>query len=120
MNDARNAIQFGLTAVLAWLALYLDMSRNLFATDRGFYYMSRLAPEHDWSILFLVGANVGAIGLIAGRPAVRLTSVLVIATVHGMFAGSLLMADAGVWSGTFVIIAAMGYYLAFRYARLGL
>ncbi len=119
LNDTRHAIQVGLTAILAWLALYLDWARNLFASDYAFSYMARLAPEHGWSVLFLFAANVGVIGLISTCRPLRLASVLVIATVHGIFAGSLLMADASVWSGTFVIIASMGYYLAYRCAREG-
>ncbi len=120
MYDARNAIQVGLTAILAWLAFYFDLAENLFLNDQGFKYMARLAPEHAWSVLFLAAANLGVIGLISSSTAVRLGSVLAIATVHGVFAGSLIMADASVWSGTFIIIAAMGYYLAYRQSRVGL
>ncbi len=119
MHDARHAIQVGLTAILAWLAVYLDWVRTVFATDHEFSYMAHLAPEHGWAVLFLVAANIGVLGLISKARPLRLASVLVIATVHGIFAGFLLMAGASVWSGTFVIIAGMGYYLAYRCAREG-
>ena len=119
VHDARHVIQVGLTAILGWLAFYFDWVRNLFASSQEFSYMARLAPEHDWSVLFLVAANVGVLGLISPKRPLRLVSVLVTATIHGILAGSLLMADASVWSGTFVIIAGMGYYLAYRCASEG-
>lgn len=120
MHDARNAMHIGLTAVLGWVAFYLDFARSVFAADRSFSYMARVAPEHTWSLLFLLAANIGVIGLVSRSRPIRLAGVLVIATAHGVFAGSLIMADASIWSGTFVIIASMGYYLAYRFARDGL
>ena len=120
MQDVRNAIHIGLTAILAWLAFYFELSTSLFTTDRGFGYMAQLASQHTWAVVFLAGANVGIIGLITHRAVVRLTSALVIATIHGIFAGCLILSTASVWSGTYAIIAAMGYYLAYHRARAGL
>lgn len=120
MNGARNAIQIGLTAILGWLAFYLDLVPALFASEHGFKYMAKLAPEHAWSVVFLAACNIGVLGLLSHNAAIRLSSVLVIATVHGVVAGSLLLADTSVWSGVFVIVAGMGYYLAYCHSKAGL
>lgn len=117
MYDTRNEIHLGLTAILAWLGFYFDLARNLFANDDGFAEMSRVASEHTWSVLFLAAANIGAAGVISSNSAVRLASVLVVATAHGVFAGFLIVSHPSVWSGTYVIIAGMGYYLAYRVTR---
>jgi hypothetical protein len=119
MHDARNGIHAGLTAIMGWLALRLGISGDVFGSSSSFGYMAKFAPEHAWAVLFLGVANVGVIGLITRKSVVRLTSVLVVATAHGVLAGCLLMSDASVWSGTYAIIAAMGYYLAYRWARAG-
>ena len=120
MHDARNGIHVGLTAIMGWLGFYFDLGNNVFASNEGFAYMAKFAPEHTWAVLFLATANVGVLGLLASKPLVRLISVLVVATANGVFAGCLIMGDASVWSGTYAIIAAMGYYLAYRRARAGL
>jgi hypothetical protein len=119
MHDARNGIHAGLTAIMGWLALRLGISGDVFGSSSSFGYMAKFAPEHAWAVLFLGVANIGVIGLITRKSVVRLTSVLVVATAHGVLAGCLLMSDASVWSGTYAIIAVMGYYLAYRWARAG-
>lgn len=115
--DTRNEIHIGLTAILGWLAFYFDFARSVFAREDVFSYMARFGSEHTWSVFFLVAANLGAIGVFSNSPAARLGSVLVVATAHGVFAGSLIMSHASVWSGTYAIIAGMGYYLAYRCTR---
>jgi hypothetical protein len=120
MYDARNGIHAGLTAIMAWLAFRLGWSDPVFATTPDFAYMARLASEHSWAVLFWVVANIGLLGLVAVNRVMRLASVLVVATAHGVIAGCLLMADESVWSGTYVIIACMGYYLGYRRARAGI
>ncbi len=120
MYDTRNAIHLGLTAIMGWLGLYFDLASNVFKTNNGFAYMAAFVPEHVWAVLFLVIANIGVIGFITSNPVICLTSVLVVASGNGLFAGCLIMSDASVWSGTYAIIAAMGYYLAWRRAHAGL
>jgi hypothetical protein len=117
MYDTRNGIHIGLTAILGWLAFYFDYTRNVFSTEEVFAYMARFGSEHAWSVLFLAAANIGAIGVFSHNPPARLGSVLVVATAHGIFAGCLIMSNASVWSGTYAIIAGMGYYLAYRFTR---
>lgn len=120
MHDVRNGIHAGLTAIMGWLALRLAIAGDVFRLNSSFGYMAKFAPEHTWAVMFLGVANIGIIGLLTTKAAVRLTSVLLVATAHGVLAGFLLMSDASVWSGTYAIIAGMGYYSAYRWARAGL
>lgn len=120
MYDTRDTIHAGLTAILVWLALYFELHGGLLAAEQDFQYMQSIAPQRVWAVLFLASANVGIVGLITHRASIRLASVLVVATAHGIFAGCLILAGASVWSGTYAIIAGMGYLLAFRRARAGL
>jgi len=120
MYDARNGIHAGLTAILAWLAFRLGMPDDTFATSTSFAYMARIAPENTWALSFWAAANLGIIGLVTTNKVLRLASVLTVATMHGVLAGCLLMSDGSIWSGTFAVIACMGYYLAYRRARAGI
>jgi hypothetical protein len=120
MHDTRETIHAGLTAILAWLALYFELHGGLLAADENFRYMALFASQRVWAVCFLAAANIGIVGLITHRSVIRLASALVVATAHGVFAGCLILAGASVWSGTYAIIAAMGYLLAFRRARAGL
>jgi hypothetical protein len=120
MYDARDGVLTGLTAIMAWLAVRLGIFNAAFGTSPDFSYMRRIAPERNWAVAFWVVANVGAIGLVTRNSAVRLLSILVVATAHGVFAGCLLMSDDNIWSGTYIVIACMGYYLAYRRSRAGL
>lgn len=113
-------IHLGLTAIMAWLAGYLELSHDVFAVECGFSYMAHFGSEHRWAVLFLAAANVGVIGMISSNSAIRLISVLIVASVHGVFAGFLLLSNVSAWSGTYAIIAVMGYYLAYRQTRAGL
>ncbi|MDT7951711.1 MAG: hypothetical protein RQ966_09420 [Acetobacteraceae bacterium] len=120
MHEKRDTVHAGLTAILVWLALYFELHGSLLSTDISFKYMELFASQRVWAVFFLAAANIGIVGLIAHSPVVRLASVLVVATTHGIFAGCLILAGASVWSGTYAIIAGMGYLLAFRRARIGL
>lgn len=120
MHDTRDMIHAGLTAILVWLALYFELHGGLLSSDLSFKYMELFASQRVWAVFFLAAANIGIVGLITHRPLFRLVSVLIIATAHGIFAGCLILAGASVWSGTYAIIAVMGYFLAFRRARAGL
>ena len=120
MDDMRITMHAGLTAILVWLAVYFELWARPLSGDHSFFYMELFASQRMWAALFLVAANLGILGLITHRSAFRLISVLVISTTHGIFAGCLLLAGPSVWSGTYVIIAVMGYLLAFRRVRSGL
>ncbi len=117
MYDARNGIHAGLTAIMAWIAIRLVAQTATFSIDPSYAYMSRLAPEPVWAMAFWSVANIGFLGLAGGRSLLRLVSVLVLATAHGVFAGCLMMAGSSIDSGAYAIIASMGYYLAYRRAR---
>jgi len=120
MHDARDMLHAGLTAILVWLALYFELHGGLLLSDTSFKYMELFASQRLWAVFFLAAANIGIVGLFTHRVVIRLASVLIIATAHGIFAGCLILAGASVWSGTYAIIAIMGYVLAFRRARAGL
>lgn len=120
MNDMRIAMHAGLTGILVWIALYFELHGGLFVSDPSFHYMELLASQRIWAVFFLATANLGIVGLITHHLLLRLVSVLVVSTAHGIFAGCLILAGASVWSGTYVIIASMGYCLAFRRVRAGL
>jgi len=120
LYDARNGIHTGLTAIMAWIALWLTIPDNTFSGTAIYAYMSRIAPEPVWAMAFWAVANIGLIGLAAGRSVLQLVSVLVLATAHGVLAGCFLMSGASFGSGTYAIIAGMGYYLAYRRARAGI
>ena len=120
MSDRRDTIHAGLTAILVWLALYFELHGGLLLAEENFRYMELIAPQRVWAVFFLAAANFGIVGLISHRAVVRLASVLIVATAHGIFAGCLILAGASVWSGTYAIIASMGYLIAIRRARAGL
>ena len=120
MDDMRIAMHAGLTAILVWLALFFELRGGLLSTDSSFHYMELLASQRVWAVFFLAAANLGIVGLITHHRLFRLISVLVVSTAHGIFAGCLILAGASVWSGTYAIIAVMGYFLAFRRVRAGL
>ena len=120
MNDMRVAMHAGLTAILVWLTLYFELHGGLLSADPAFYYMELFASQRVWSVFFLAAANLGIVGLSTHRASFRLISVLAVSTAHGIFAGCLILAGASVWSGTYVIIALMGYVLAFRRVRAGI
>jgi hypothetical protein len=120
MYDARNGIHAGLTAILAWLAIRLWLPDDVFSRSASFAYMARLASEDTWAMFLWAVANVGLIGLFSRNRVLKLISVLAVATAHGVFAGCLLMSDGSTGSGTYAIIACMGYYLAYRMTRAGI
>lgn len=119
VDDMRTAMHAGLTAILVWLALYFELRGGLLSGDPSFRYMELFASQRVWAVFFLAAGNMGIVGLSTRRTIFRLISVLVVSTAHGIFAGCLILAGASVWSGTYAIIALMGYFLAFRRVRAG-
>lgn len=118
--DARVAIHAGLTTIMAWLAIRLAMPDDTFATTPSFAIMARLATENVWAMWFWFVASVGLVGLTTRHASVRLISIGIVSTAHGLFAGCLLMAGPNTGAGTYAIIACMGYYLLFRRVYAGL
>lgn len=118
MNDARNAIHVALTAVMAWLAIILALPGDTFSRSHSFDLMARMAPEGAWAMAFWMVASVGAVGAVSPGRAVRLASVLTLSTAHGALAALLGLASPYTTaSGTYGILALLGYYLAYRRTR---
>ena len=118
MTDARNAIHAALTAVMAWLSFVLNLPGDTFASP-AFAQFARLATEQQWAYIFMATACGGLVGLVSDRAWVRLASVFLLATVHGLVAYCFYLAPpSGTWigtgTGTYAIIAGLGYYLAYR------
>ena len=118
MRDARNAIHIALTAVMAWLSFALHMPGDTFS-NTGFREFASLATEDDWAYLFLAVAFIGLLGLVTERRWVRLISVLCLSTMHGTVAWCFYLGtEPGhpltTGTGTYAIIAGLGYYLSYR------
>lgn len=119
VNDARKAIHAALTLIMAWLAIRLALPDNMFAAQPAFVAMARLASENTWAMLFWFAGTAGLVGLFTPSAPIRLVSVLILATGHGVFAWCLIVGGVGTGVGTYTIIAGLGYYLAWRRVREG-
>lgn len=70
---------------------------------------------------FWLAATLGLIGLMTPHRGMRLGSVLVLATMHGVVAGCLVLGNpATTGTGTYAVLACLGYYLAWRRTDEGL
>ena len=120
-QDARLAIHAALTAVMAWLGMVLGLPGSTFATSRTFSVMERIGTEEAWALAFWSCALVGGMGLTSRSRGGRLMSVLVLATSHGLVALCLFLANPlTTATGTYVVLAGLGYYLAWRRTREGI
>lgn len=116
--DARMAIHVALTAILAWLALALILPGDTFGNSGAWRLFARIAPEDEWAVAFFLGAVVGALGVDTRHRTLKVASILALATAHGTLALLFLFGNpTGGASGTFAIVALLGYYLAFRQIR---
>jgi len=115
LRDARLALHAALTMIMAWLAVLLALPSDTFGTSQSYAVMERIAPEPVWAMSFWMVASVGVCGLFTIHRVLRLVSVLVLATAHGVLALSLVLANpATTGTGTYTVLAALGYYLAWR------
>lgn len=111
-----------LSAIMAWLALALALPGQTF-DFAGFSYFAKLGTEHQWSVLFLLAALAGLAGLVAPWSWAGRVSVFLLATAHGSVALCFYKSGppdgpALTGTGTYAIIAAMGYFLcAQRFLR---
>ncbi len=113
--DARAAIHAALAAIMGWLGFILILPGDSFVTSSSFNVMSQIADENTWAISFGIAASAGAVGMATSNRKLRLASVLVLSTAHGIFALCLLTANPlSTGLGTYGIIAGLGYYLAYR------
>lgn len=121
LGDARLAIHAALTAVMAWLAVVLASPGDTFGTSISFHVMAALATEEHWSMAFWLAATLGLIGLTTPHRGLRLGAVLVLATMHGVVAGCFVLGNpATTGTGTYAVLAGLGYYLAWRRTDEGL
>ena len=115
VRDARIALHVALTVIMGWLALLLAWPGETFATSSSYAVMSRIGPEEAWAMAFWIVASVGVIGLSTLDRALRLLSALVLATAHGVVALSFVLSNpASTGTGTYAVLAGLGYYLAWR------
>ncbi len=120
LNDARVAIHAALTAVMAWLAIVLIIPGDTFASSPTFSLMADLAGEERWAMAFWGAASIGLAGITASSRVFRLVSVLVVATMHGIVAIFFVLGNpVTTGTGTYAIMAGLGYYLAWRRTREG-
>ena len=115
LQDARLALHLALTLIMAWLAMVLAWPGDTFGTSQSYAIMRRIAPEEAWAMAFWMVASVGAAGLLTTNRPVRLVSVLVLATAHGVVALSFVLGNpATTGTGTYAVLAGLGYYLGWR------
>lgn len=120
LRDARVAIHLALTTVMGWLGVLLAMPDDTFGGSMSYRLMAALGPEHAWAMAFWASANLGVLGLGTPYRAVRLGSVLVLATMHGVVALCFAASNpTSTGSGTYAVLAGLGYYLAWRRADEG-
>lgn len=100
---------------MAWLAIVLALPGDTFGQGRGWSEFAKLASEGTWAMVFWLVASLGAMGLSTPLRALRLCSVLVLPSAYAVIAGLMLWAaPAGSGSGTYGVMAGLGYYLAWR------
>ena len=118
--DGRMAIHAFLTLVMLWLGFVLFMPGSTFDGNRSWRLFAQMLPESTWAFLFLVAVIVGGVGLATARRSLRIASALGLATAHGSIALLFFLSNPqGDASGTYGLIALLGYYLGFRHARQG-
>ena len=114
-HDAQLAIHVGLTGVMGWIAGILAWPGETFRTGVAYAVMEQLAPENMWAMAFWLVATIGVVGLITQSRVARLLSVLVLASAHGVLALCFALANpSSTGSGTYAVLAGLGYYLAWR------
>lgn len=114
--DGRHAIHAALCAVMAWLSVVLALPGETFGTSVSYGVMADMGTEGQWSAAFAAVALAGLAGLAPRlRPLLRLLGVLLLATAHGVVALCLAWANPlTTATGTYGVLAGLGYYLAWR------
>ena len=115
LRDAQLAIHAALAAVMAWFAVVLAIPGSTFSTGVSYRAMAQLATEESWAMACWFVATMGLVGLLTPSRTVRLCTVLLMATMHGVIAISIAWSNpSGTGSGTYAVLAGLGYYLAWR------
>jgi hypothetical protein len=112
--DARMMIHGSLSAILVGLGVILLLPGDTFATPV-WRLFAEIGTENTWGGLFIAVGGAGGLGIDTPRHWVKVSTLLVLATVHGALAGLFLRGNPyGGASWTYTVIAAQGYYLAWR------
>lgn len=118
--DARMAIHAALSAVMGWLGFVLILPGSTFDGNPAWRIFASMGAEDTWALSFWLVACAGLIGLTTAMPSLRLFCVIVLSTAHGTVALLFLFSNpAGGASGTYAVLAGLGYYLVFRRAHQG-
>lgn len=114
-RDTKNAIHFTLTVIIGGFGAVLTLPSDTFATRPSLSVMTNIASENSWAMALLFVASIGLIGLFTPFRAMRLISVLLLASAHGTL-GLCFALDPVFVPGTiaYIAIAGLGYYLAWR------
>ena len=113
-RDARLAIHFALTLIMAGFGLVLAFPTEKFSTP-AFAVFARMGSENGWAMALWLIACVGFVGMMTSSKTVRLISVLLLASGHGVLGICFAVAPQfGTGAITYVVIAGLGYYLAWR------
>lgn len=116
-GTALAAINMTLIAIMAWFAFILALPWNTFPTGVGYHLFAALMPEEMWAAAFAIVAAIGVIGLWSKNRNVWTLSAMVLSTAHGTVALLTLFGNpVGIGSGTYLTLAALGYYLVWRRA----
>lgn len=118
--DARMAIHIALVAILAWLGFIIILPGETFNTAAAWTVFARVGTEAEWAMTFFVCAIIGALGISTQELWVKRGSLIVLSTAHGTLAVLFWRGNPmGGASGTYGIIALLGYYLVWRMAYKG-
>jgi hypothetical protein len=113
--DARMAYDVALTMVMAWLGIVLMLPGSTFDASPAWRIFSDIAQENVWAIVLLMTAVLGGVGIDTKHLWLKTASLFILATAHGGLAILFLLGNPrGGASGTYAIIALLGYYLVAR------
>lgn len=113
--DAQIALHMALSVIMGWLVVLWARPGETFATSSSYAVRPRTGPEEAWVMAFWMVASVGVIGLSTLDRALRLVSALVLAVARGVVALSCVLSNpASFRTGTYAVLAGLGYYLAWR------
>lgn len=113
-RDARLAIHFALTLIVGGFGAVLSLPTNTFGSP-AFTMLAQMGNEIHWAMALWLVAMIGLMGMTTASKGVRLFSVLVLATAHGALGICFALAPQfGTGAITYIVIAGLGYYLAWR------
>lgn len=113
-RDPRLAIHFALTLIMGGFGIVLALPTQTFL-NASFTVLAELGSENSWAICLWIISTMGIIGMMTSSKIIRLISVLSLATGHGVLGICFALAPQfGTGATTYIVIAGLGYYLAWR------